>query len=102
MFDDHDSLVFLSDSYEIFDEVDLLEDGVLLSLERQIDKLIFGLQFFIPVNICDDDRIFSLRKCFLLAKLRQLPRYLPSHDSTHLLPVLSPLFIKDLLYLRIG
>lgn len=61
MFDDHYSLVFLCDPYEIFDEVDLLEDGILLSLERQIDKLIFRLQLFITVNVCDDDRVFSLR-----------------------------------------
>lgn len=43
MFDYHDPLVLLGDSNEIFDEVYLLEDWVLLSLESEIDKLIFCL-----------------------------------------------------------
>ena len=70
MLDYHDPLVFLGHSYEIFDEVYLLEDGVLLTFEHEVDKLIFGLQFFVTIHVCDDDRIFCFRKGFFLAELR--------------------------------
>lgn len=43
VFDYHNPLVLLGDSYEIFDEVYFLEDRVLLSFESKIDKLIFRL-----------------------------------------------------------
>jgi hypothetical protein len=69
MFDNQDTSVLFQDSNEVLDELYLLEEGILFSLESEVDELVLGLQLLVSINICDDNCIFCFGKRVLLAVL---------------------------------